>query len=154
MIEEKMTAPQFNLQNQDGDVVKLTDFMGRPLVLYFYPEDDTPGCTTEACSFRDDFSQFRKLGVEIIGISPDSIESHQEFQSKYDLPFTLLSDPDHRVSEAYGVWGLKQKEGREYEGIFRTTFLINKNGVVSKVFKGVDPNGHSKEVLQAIEELT
>jgi peroxiredoxin Q/BCP len=153
MIDESITAPQFSLENQDGETVKLSDFLGKPFVLYFYPKDDTPGCTTEACSFRDDYSEYQKMGVKIVGISPDSVKSHQKFQNKYDLPFTLLSDPDHQIAEKYGVWGLKKRHGRKYEGIFRTTFLIDRNGRISKVFEGVKPSEHSQEVLEEIKKL-
>jgi peroxiredoxin Q/BCP len=153
MIKEGNAAPQFSLENQDGKKVGLSDYLGKPIVLYFYPKDDTPGCTTEACGFRDGYSEYRKLGAEILGISPDSVKSHQKFQGKYDLPFTLLSDPAHQVAEQYGVWGLKKNYGREYEGIFRTTFLIGKDGKVSRVFEGVKPSGHSQEVLEALKNL-
>ncbi len=153
MIEESKSAPKFSLKNQDGETVKLSDFHGKPIVLYFYPKDGTPGCTTEACNFRDDYSLYKKMGVEVIGISPDSVKSHDKFQSKYELPFTLLSDPDHQVAEQYGVWGLKKRYGREYEGIFRTTFLIDKEGTVIKVFEGVKPAEHSQEVLEELKKL-
>ena len=153
MIKENSKAPEFELKNANGDIVKLADFSGRPFILYFYPKDDTPGCTTEACNFRDDFSRFRELGIEIVGVSPDSIKSHQKFTEKYKLPFTLLSDEDHKTAEKYEVWGPKKFMGKEYEGILRTTFLIDKNGKIVKVFKGVKPANHSKEVLSAVNEL-
>ena len=153
MLKQNDSAPEFSLEDQDGSIKKLTDFSGQPLVLYFYPKDDTPGCTTEACNFRDDYSEFIDKGVQIIGISPDSVKSHQKFQSKHELPFSLLSDPDHKVAEQYGAWGLKKMYGREYEGILRTTFLIDKNGRVAKVFEGVKPADHSKEVLEEVAKL-
>ena len=153
MLKQNDFAPEFSLEDQDGSIRKLSDFSGQPLVLYFYPKDDTPGCTTEACNFRDDYSDFIDKGVQIIGISPDSVKSHQKFQSKYELPFSLVSDPDHKVAEQYGAWGLKKMYGREYEGILRTTFLIDKNGRVAKVFEGVKPADHSKEVLEEVAKL-
>lgn len=153
MVKQKESAPEFLLEDQSGKTTQLKDFSGKPLVLYFYPKDDTPGCTTEACNFRDDYSAFVDKGVQIVGISPDSIKSHQKFQTKYDLPFPLLSDPDHKVAELYGAWGLKKMYGREYEGILRTTFLIDKNGKVAKVFEGVKPADHSQEVLKEVAKL-
>lgn len=153
MLKQNDSAPEFSLEDQDGKITRLSDFSGQPLVLYFYPKDDTPGCTTEACNFRDDYSEFVDKGVQIIGISPDSVKSHQKFQSKYELPFNLLSDPDHKVAEQYGAWGLKKMYGREFEGILRTTFLIDKNGKVAKVFEGVKPAEHSKEVLEEVAKL-
>lgn len=154
MLEEKTRAIDFRLNDEKNELKILSDFAGKPVVLYFYPEDDTPGCTTEACKFRDDYENFTKLGVEIIGISPDSVLSHAEFKNKYRLPFILLSDPEHQVAQLYGVWGMKQKEGEEYEGIYRTTFLIDSKGIISKIFKGVDPSNHSQEVLEEIKKLT
>lgn len=154
MLKENMKAPAFALENQEGKVVSLSDFAGRPLVLYFYPRDNTPGCTKEACSFRDDYSEYTKLGVDVVGISTDSVRSHQNFQEKYQLPFTLLSDPEHQVASAYGVWGRKKMAVREYDGIFRTTFLIDKEGKIAKVFEGVKPSGHSREVLAEVNKLT
>jgi peroxiredoxin Q/BCP len=122
-------------------------------VLYFYPKDDTPGCTKEACNFRDDYSQYDKAGVEILGVSPDSARSHTRFKEKFDLPFTLLADTDRAVSQAYGVWGLKKKMGREYEGIYRTTFLIGPDGRILKVFENVRPADHSAEILAELEGM-
>jgi peroxiredoxin Q/BCP len=131
----------------------LLDYRGRPVVLYFYPKDDTPGCTKEACNFRDDYSQYDKAGVEILGVSPDSARSHTRFKEKFDLPFTLLADTDRAVSQAYGVWGLKKKMGREYEGIYRTTFLIGPDGRILKVFENVRPADHSAEILAELEGM-
>jgi peroxiredoxin Q/BCP len=153
MVKIHSKAPEFNLKNQNGISVRLSDLAGKPLIVYFYPQDDTPGCTTEACNFRDDYREYKNLGVEIIGISPDTVESHQEFRGKYQLPFTLLSDPDHQTANAYGVWGKKEKEGREYEGIYRTTFMIDKQGVIVKIFEGVDPASHSQDVLDEIRKM-
>ena len=153
MIKEKEKAPFFELNNSEGEKVRLEDFREKPVVLYFYPKDDTPGCTTEACNFRDDYSEINKLGVEIIGISPDSERSHTKFIEKYKLPFTLLADENHKVCELYGVWALKKSFGREYFGVKRTTFLIYGDGNIAKVFKNVKPTDHSKEVIEQIKEL-
>ena len=144
-------APAFELVDQDGETRRLADYRGQWLVLYFYPKDDTPGCTTEACNFRDDFSEYQQAGVTILGVSPDSEESHTKFKSKYELPFTLLSDSDHKVSERYGVWGKKKMFGKEYEGIHRTTFLIGPDGVIEEVFEKVKPKVHSAEVLAVLD---
>jgi thioredoxin-dependent peroxiredoxin len=146
-------APEFELMDDAGSVHKLSDYRGQAIVVYFYPEDDTPGCTKEACSFRDSYAEFRQAGVEIIGISPDSEKSHTDFIKKYKLPFVLLSDPDHKVCQAYGVWGLKQYMDREYEGVFRTTFIIGPDGIVKRVFENVEPADHSQEVLAEIRTI-
>lgn len=146
-ILEHIQAPEFGLVDQNGKIHKLSDYLGRDVVLYFYPKDDTSGCTTEACAFRDDYDEYQKAGVVIIGVSPDSQKSHEKFVNKYELPFTLLADTDHAVCEMYGVWGLKKMYGREYYGVKRTTFLINKDGVIKKVFNNVKPKGHSAEIL-------
>lgn len=143
-------APEFKLTDEKGDLHQLSDYKGQTIVLYFYPKDDTPGCTKEACSFRDSYKDFSDAGVEVIGISPDSEKSHSKFIEKYELPFLLLSDPDHRVCEAYGVWGLKKYMGREYEGVLRTTFIIGPTGEIKRVFENVKPADHSQEVLAAV----
>ncbi len=147
MIQEKSPAPDFTLLDETGASRKLSDYRGKDVVLYFYPKDDTPGCTTEACAFRDDYSEYEKAGVVVLGVSADSPKSHLKFKKKYNLPFTLLSDEDHKVCEAYDVWALKKMMGREYMGILRTTYLISKEGLVKKVFEEVKPAGHSKEIL-------
>lgn len=144
-------APEFELKDNEGKVHKLSDYRGKTVVVYFYPKDNTKGCTTEACSFRDSYTEFEKAGVPVIGISPDSETSHTKFIDKYELPFTLLSDPDHIICEAYGVWGLKKFMGREYEGVLRTTFVIGPDGKIVKVFEKVKPTDHSLEVLEAIK---
>ena len=149
-ISENAPAPDFDLVDETGKPHKLSDYMGKAVVLYFYPKDDTPGCTTEACSFRDGYGDYLREGVTIIGISPDTPESHAKFKEKYHLPYTLLADEDHKVSELYGVWAKKKTFGKEYYGILRTTFLISPEGKILKVFKNVKPDGHSKEVLAAI----
>jgi len=153
MLKEKTKAPHFELKNEKDEIIKLADFRGKPLVLYFYPKDDTPGCTTEACNFRDDYREYKKLGVEIVGISPDSTKSHRKFLEKHQLPFILLSDQNHDVAQLYEVWGKKKAMGREYNGIFRTTFLIDSNGNIAKVYEGVKPANHSQEVLDELKKL-
>jgi peroxiredoxin Q/BCP len=144
-------APDFTLPDENGVQRKLSDYRGQPVVLYFYPKDDTPGCTTEACNFRDDYSQYSQAGVVILGVSPDSPKKHTKFKEKYQLPFTLLADVEHKVCELYGVWGRKKMMGREYDGVFRTTFLIDAQGKLIKVFEAVKPSEHSKEVLGALK---
>jgi len=151
MIAENTPAPEFTMLDETGTSRSLSDYRGTPVVLYFYPKDDTPGCTKEACSFRDEYAAYRDAGVVILGVSPDSPKSHAKFKEKYNLPFTLLADEGHHVCETYGVWGLKKFMGREYEGVFRTTFVIDENGVVRKVFPNVKPDGHSAEVLAALQ---
>jgi peroxiredoxin Q/BCP len=153
ILKEKTKAPDFSLVDEKGNKVSLADYKGKPVVLYFYPKDDTPGCTTEACNFRDDYSKYEEAGAVILGVSPDSEKSHAKFANKHSLPFTLLVDEDHKVCDAYGVWGRKKFMGREYDGVFRTTFLIDKDGNIAKVFEGVKPATHSGEVLQALAEL-
>jgi thioredoxin-dependent peroxiredoxin len=150
VIEEGQPAPEFELQSDGGDTVKLSDFRGRPVVLYFYPKDDTPGCTTEACEFRDAYDVFRDRGAEVLGVSPDDVASHQRFKSKYELPFTLLADPDHRVAEAYGVWGERTTYGRTSMGITRSTFVIDRDGKVARAMRGIRPAGHAENVLAAL----
>jgi thioredoxin-dependent peroxiredoxin len=144
-------APDFTLPDENGIARQLSDYRGQPVVLYFYPKDDTPGCTTEACNFRDDYSLYTQAGVVILGVSPDSPKNHTKFKEKYHLPFTLLADEGHKVCELYGVWGRKKMMGREYDGVFRTTFLIDAQGKLVKVFEAVKPAEHSKEVLEALK---
>jgi len=143
-------APYFELEDSHGNIRKLTDYAGQTFVLYFYPKDNTSGCTTEACSFRDAYQDFKDAGVEVIGISPDTTTSHLSFADKFNLPFILLSDPDHKVCEAYGAWGPKKLYGREYEGVFRTTFVIDPEGKIKHIFEKVKPSDHSQEVLDAV----
>ncbi len=150
MIPEKSVAPDFAMLDETGVSRKLSDYRGKDVVLYFYPKDDTPGCTAEACAFRDDYNDYEKAGVVILGVSADSPKSHAKFKEKYGLPFTLLSDEDHKVCEQYGVWAKKKMMGREYMGILRTTYLISKEGVVKKVFENVKPAGHSQEILALV----
>jgi peroxiredoxin Q/BCP len=148
-----ITAPDFSLSDENNHIRRLSEFRGRPVVLYFYPKDDTPGCTTEACNFRDDYSAYIDEDVIILGVSTDSPKSHVKFKEKYSLPFPLLSDDSHAVSEQYGVWGPKKFMGRDYEGIIRTTFLIDSQGRIARVFENVKPAQHSAEVLSAIKLL-
>jgi len=147
-------APDFVLSDENGVPRRLSDFRGWPLVLYFYPKDDTPGCTTEACNFRDSYEDYLRAGVLILGVSPDSPASHARFKRKHHLPFSLLADEGHKVCEQYGVWGKKQLMGRTYEGVFRTTFVIDRQGRIAKVFENVKPAEHSAEVLAAVRALT
>lgn len=151
-LDVNMPAPDFTLPDETGALRSLREFRGKPVVLYFYPKDDTPGCTKEACSFRDDYQVYAEAGVVILGVSPDSPASHARFKQKYNLPFTLLSDEDHQVCRLYGVWGKKKFMGREYEGVLRTTFLIDENGLIKKIFPNVKPEGHSTEVLAALRD--
>jgi peroxiredoxin Q/BCP len=149
-IPAGIPAPDFTLQDETGTPRQLSEYRGRPVILYFYPKDDTPGCTKEACAFRDDYSAYEQAGVTILGVSPDSPASHARFKAKYNLPFTLLSDPGHKVCDAFEVWGPKKFMGRAYEGVLRTTFLIDEAGNISRVFENVKPAGHSDEILGAI----
>lgn len=144
-------APDFDLPSESGARVRLRDLRGKRVVLYFYPKDDTPGCTTEACSFRDAWSELERRGVVVLGVSKDSPKSHLRFKEKYGLPFTLLSDEDHAVADAYGVWGPKKFMGREYEGMDRATFLIGPDGRIEAVWPKVKPEGHAEEVLAAVD---
>jgi peroxiredoxin Q/BCP len=150
VIEEGKSAPDFQLQSDTGTTVKLSDFRGKPVVLYFYPKDDTPGCTAEACEFRDAYDRYRERGVEILGVSPDDVASHEKFRSKYELPFTLLADPGHKTAEAYGVWGERKFAGRTYMGIKRSTFVIDKDGNIARAMLGIKPAGHAAAVLDEL----
>lgn len=147
MLKENTLAPDFQLSDEAGVLHSLSQYRGKEIVLYFYPKDDTPGCTTEACNFRDDYSAFEKAGVVILGVSPDSPQSHAKFKQKYHLPFPLLADEEHKVCELYEVWGKKSMYGKEYYGVNRTTYLIGKNGMIRKVFEKVKPAEHSAEIL-------
>ena len=149
MLKEGSVAPHFTAKNTDGEIVRLRDLRGKKVVLYFYPKDDTPGCTKEACSFRDAFSDFKKRGIEILGVSLDSEASHKKFTAKYKLPFTLLADTDRSIADAYGVYGEKKFMGRSYMGVKRMTFLIDEKGKIKKVFERVKPKEHAREVLEA-----
>ena len=153
ILQEGKQDTDFTLSDENEKVHKLSDYQGKYVLLYFYPKDNTKGCTTEACNFRDDYSAYREAGVVILGVSPDSTKSHKNFIDKFLLPFTLLADPNHKVCDLYGVWGRKKFMGREYDGVFRTTFLINPDGKIVKVFENVKPGQHSKEVLEVINSL-
>ena len=150
ILKEGKEAPDFELMDQEGKLHKLSDYKGKVVILYFYPKDDTPGCTVEACNFRDNFEVFKAAGVEILGISPDSVKSHAKFQQKHSLPFTLLADEDHKVCEVYGVWGPKKFMGKEYNGVYRTTYIIDEQGLIKKTFENVKPDEHAQEILSLL----
>ena len=150
MVKEGQAAPEFKLQDDEGNWVSLNDFKGQHVVLYFYPKDDTPGCTTEACSFRDETAEFKTRGIAILGVSADSVESHQKFKAKFHLTFPLLSDPDKKTIKAYGVWKEKSMYGKKYMGIERTTFVIDGKGTIQKIYPKVSVTGHIDEVLSAL----
>ncbi|MBV8856188.1 MAG: thioredoxin-dependent thiol peroxidase [Acidobacteria bacterium] len=152
MLKEGEAAPDFEARDAEGGAVRLSDLRGRKVVLYFYPKDDTPGCTKEACSFRDSFAEFGRRGIEVLGVSTDDEKSHRKFAEKYGLPFRLLADTDHRVADLYGVYGEKQFMGRKYMGVARKTFLIDEEGRLRKVFDKVKVEEHADEVLQAFGE--
>ena len=149
MLKEGDVAPDFTARDASGNQVKLSDFRGQRVVLYFYPKDDTPGCTKEACSFRDAHNTYQKEGIKVLGVSLDSEASHQKFAAKYNLPFTLLSDTDHAVSDLYGVYGPKTFMGKSYMGVARKTFLIDEQGRIKKIFNKVNVDAHAAEVLEA-----
>jgi len=151
MPKEGSVAPNFTARDANGELLRLKDLRGQKVVLYFYPKDDTPGCTKEACSFRDAFAEFKKRDIKVLGVSVDSEASHKKFVAKYKLPFTLLADPDHSIADAYGVYGEKKFMGRTYMGVKRITFLIDEKGKVKKVFEKVKPEEHAKDVLEAFE---
>jgi thioredoxin-dependent peroxiredoxin len=153
-IQLKLTegdlAPAFTAATSGGGKISLSDYKGQHVILYFYPKDDTPGCTKEACAFRDDFGQLKKKGAIVLGVSPDSVKSHDKFVEKFKLPFTLLADEDKKIVEAYGVWGEKSFMGRKYLGVFRVTFLIGPDGKIKKIWPQVKPEAHAAEVLAAL----
>jgi thioredoxin-dependent peroxiredoxin len=146
-LKEGDAAPAFSALNEKGQTVNLSDYAGKKLVIYFYPKDDTPGCTAEACSLRDGYPRFQHQGYEILGVSPDSVKKHVKFQEKYNLPFSLLADEDHAVAEAYGVWGQKKFMGRTYDGIHRTTFVIDGEGKIERIIEKVDTEKHADQLL-------
>lgn len=152
-IAPRTAAPDFTLLADDGSPVTLSSFRGRPVVLYFYPKDDTPSCTTEACEFRDAFPDFGKLDAVVLGVSPDSVKSHAKFRAKFELPFLLLADTEQAVAKAYGVWQEKSMYGRQYMGVVRTTFVIDAAGDIAQVFEKVKSAGHAAAVLQALEAV-
>lgn len=147
-VSEGMKAPVFKGKDQNGKDVSLSDFKGKKVVLYFYPEDDTPTCTVEACNLRDNYALLRKEGFEVLGVSPDDSKSHKKFEQKFSLPFTLIADPDHKIIDNYGVWGEKQLYGRKYMGLHRTTFVIDEKGVVRKVFLKPRSKQHAEDIVK------
>ncbi|MHB0957674.1 MAG: thioredoxin-dependent thiol peroxidase [Pirellulaceae bacterium] len=152
-IKAGQAAPEFNLAADDGTKVRLSSLQGRPVILYFYPKDDTPGCTTEACAFRDRQAEITRLGAHVLGISPDTVDRHVKFRDKFQLNFPLLADPDHQVAEKYGAWREKNMYGKKSMGIQRSTFLIDPQGLVAKVWPRVKVEGHDQEVVDALREL-
>ena len=150
MVEEGKAAPDFSLTSDAGDEITLSTLRGRPVVIYFYPRDDTPGCTTQACGIRDAWGEFEERGAVVLGVSPDGETSHAKFKEKYGLPFTLLADEDHAVSEAYGVWVEKNMAGKRYMGVERSTFVIDADGKVTKVMRRVKPDTHAEQVFEAL----
>jgi peroxiredoxin Q/BCP len=150
MIEEGKPAPDFELTSDRGETVKLSELRGKPVVLYFYPKDDTPGCTAQACGIRDAYGEFQRSGAVVLGISPDDERSHEKFRDKYELPFPLLADTEHEVAEQYGVWGEKKYMGKTYFGVSRWTFVIDEDGNVKKVLPDVKPATHADDVLNVL----
>jgi peroxiredoxin Q/BCP len=150
VVEEGKPAPDFELQSDSGETVRLSDLRGRQVVLYFYPKDDTPGCTAQACAIRDAWGEFEDAGAVVLGVSPDGEASHVKFKEKYDLPFALLADPEHTVSEQYGVWNEKKYMGRTYMGVSRSTFVIAGDGNVKRVMHNVKPDTHADQVLEML----
>ena len=150
MLKQGDKAPDFTATTDGGETVKLKDFRGKKVVLYFYPKDNTPGCTQEACDFRDSMTRFRRKGVVVLGVSPDSVKSHEKFKAKFDLPFPLLADEDHGMAEAYGVWQEKSMYGRKYMGIVRSTFEIDEKGKIAEVHQKVKVKGHVDQLLGAV----
>ena len=151
MLEVGIKAPPFTLKDKDGKDVSLSDFLGKKVILYFYPRDNTPGCTRQACAFAGLYNAFRKKGVEVIGISKDSVASHEKFAEKYELPFVLLADPERTAIEAYGVWQEKKQYGKVSMGVVRTTFLIDENGMIVKIMPKVNPDTNAAEILAELE---
>ena len=153
MLEPGDKAPAFTLPDQDGNKVKLSDFKGQTVVLYFYPRADTPGCTTQACGIRDRSDEYSKFDVKVIGVSPDEPEAIKKFDDKYDLGFTLVGDVDHKVAEKYGAWGEKSMYGKKYMGMLRSTFIIDKKGTIRHILRDVSPRNHADEVLKVVRQL-
>jgi peroxiredoxin Q/BCP len=152
VIREGEQAPDFTLESDAGEQVSLSGLRGKPVVLYFYPKDDTPGCTTQACGIRDAYDEFEQVGAVVLGVSPDSVKRHVKFKEKYNLPFALLADPEHELAERYGVWGEKKYMGKSYMGVNRATFVIGPDGAVVKVFEKVKPDTHADDVLAALAD--
>jgi peroxiredoxin Q/BCP len=154
MLTEGIKAPAFSALDQHGNKVSLADFKGKKLVVFFYPEDDTPTCTEQACNLRDNYALLRKNGFEVVGVSPDDVEKHAKYQAKYNLPFTLLADPKHKVIEKYGVWGEKNMYGKKYMGLLRTTFVIDEKGIIVKIFKKPKVRQHAEEIVAKYNEIS
>jgi thioredoxin-dependent peroxiredoxin len=154
VLEVGRPAPTFSLPDQDGEQVSLASLRGSPVVVYFYPKDDTPGCTTQACGIRDEWSRFEQAGVAVLGISPDDVESHARFAAKYELPHRLLADPDREAIDAYGAWGTKKMYGKEYDGVLRQTVLVAPDGTIAAVWPKVSPKDHADDVLAAVAGLS
>ncbi|MGB8190434.1 MAG: thioredoxin-dependent thiol peroxidase [Chitinophagaceae bacterium] len=154
MLKEGDKAPAFSGKDQDGNTISLSSLKGRKLVLYFYPEDDTPTCTIQACNLRDNYGLLKKEGFEVIGISPDDSKSHKKFEAKFDLPFRLIADPTHKILEKYGVWGQKQMFGHQYMGVHRTSFLIDEKGIIRKIFLRPKNKAHAEEIVKAWKEIS
>lgn len=152
-LKETSKAPDFSLETDSGESLKLSSFRGKNVVLYFYPKSDTPGCTTEACEFRDQNAAYAKADTVVLGVSPDPVKAQAKFRTKFDLPFTLLADTEHAVAEKYGVWIEKSMYGKKYMGVERSTFIINKDGKIARIFLKVKPAGHAAEVLAALAEI-
>ncbi len=152
ILQKGDKAPVFSGKNQRDEKIALSDFKGKKLVLYFYPKDNTPGCTSQACNLRDNFALLKQKGFEILGVSPDEVQSHSKFESKYTLPFNLLADPEHRIIEKYGVWGEKQLYGRKFMGLNRTTFIIDEEGVIIKIFLRPRVKEHAEEIIRFWEQ--
>lgn len=150
-LKEGDQAPDFSGINEKGETVSLADFKGQKLILYFYPKDNTPGCTAEACNLRDHYQELRDKGYAVLGVSPDSERKHQNFIGKYELPFSLIADTDQKILQAYGVWGPKQMYGRTFDGVYRTTFVIGEKGKIEKIFKKVNTKAHAEQILEALE---
>lgn len=151
-LKEGNKAPVFSGTGQDGRLVSMDDLLGKGIILYFYPKDMTPGCTAESCNLRENYAALRKMGFEVIGVSADSVKRHRKFADKYELPFTLIADTEREIVRAYGVWGPKKFMGREYEGIYRTTFVIDEEGVIINIFDKVDTKNHSQQIIDALNK--
>ena len=151
-LEAGQKAPAFSGKTQEGKTVKLADYKGKVLAIYFYPQDDTPTCTVQACNLRDNFALLKKHGVEVIGISPDDVGSHKKFEEKYDLPFSLVADPDKKIIDAYGVWGEKNMYGKKYMGLKRTTFLVGEDGTILHIFKKPKSKQHAEEIIKVLQD--
>jgi peroxiredoxin Q/BCP len=154
MLKEGDKAPAFSAKDQNSKKISLADFKGKKLVLYFYPEDDTPTCTIQACNLRDNYSLLKREGFEVVGISPDDEKKHKKFEQKFSLPFTLLADPSHKILEKYGVWGEKQMFGNHYMGVHRTTFVVDEKGIIRKIFSRPKNKAHAEEIVKSWKELS